>query len=68
MDPITWTAKVWGPARTYIPQVWADTGYSLEDLLGAMAKETGGERGSGRSVLVVQRDKDKIDGNQNWYL
>ena len=40
-DILLWTpshgwAKVWRPARTYIQQLCVDTGYSLEDLLGAM--------------------------------
>ena len=35
-DPITWTTKAGRPARLYIQQLCADTGCSLEDLLGGM--------------------------------
>ena len=34
-------AKARRPARTYIKQIFADTGYSLEDLLGAMDDRDG---------------------------
>ena len=45
-DVLQWTpshgwAKVGQPARTYIQQLWADTGYSLEDLPGAMEDRDG---------------------------
>ena len=45
-------AKIGRPARTYIRQLCADTGCSLEDLPGAMNDQDG--RGSGRSVLAVR--------------
>ena len=34
-------AKIEQPARTYIQQICDDTGWSLEDLLGAMADRDG---------------------------
>ena len=45
-DVLLWTpaygrAKVGRPARTYIQQLCADTGYSLEDFLGAMDDREG---------------------------
>ena len=49
------------PARTYIQQLCADTGYSLEDLPGTMDDRDGWrERGreSGRSVLASWHDGD----------
>ena len=46
-DILQWTpshgrAKAGRPARTYIQQLCTDTGYSLEDLLGAMDDRDGG--------------------------
>ena len=71
-DVLLWSfscgwAAVGQPARTYLQQFCADTGYSLEDLLEAMdnwwmASER--ERKSGRSsVLAAQHDNgdDDID-------
>ena len=45
-DILLWTpshgrAKAGRPARTYIQQLYADTGYSLEDLLGTMNDRDG---------------------------
>ena len=51
-DPLTWTSKSWTtpshgwanggrPARTYIQQLCADTGCSLEDLPGVMDYKDG---------------------------
>ena len=39
--PSNGRAKAGRPARTYIQQLWANTGYSLEDLLGAMDDRDG---------------------------
>ena len=64
-DILLWTpshgwAKAGRPARTYIQQLCANTGYSLEDLPEAIDDiETGGERGSGRSVLAARKDDDE---------
>ena len=60
-DILLWTpshgrAKVGRPARTYIQQLCANTGYSLEDLPGAI--ETVSGRGSGRFVLAARHDDD----------
>ena len=44
-------AKAGWPARNYIQQLCADTGYSLEDLSGEWTIDMCGERGSGRFVL-----------------
>ena len=49
-------AKVGRPNRTYIQQLCADTGYNLEDLSGAMGDRMGGERGSGRSMMMIYKD------------
>ena len=67
-DVLLWTpshgrAKIGRPARTYIQQLCADTGCSLEDLLERWTVEAGGERGSGRSVLAARHDDDD-DGCQ----
>ena len=53
--------KAGRPAKTYLHQLCADTGRSLEDLPGAKNDRNGGwvgERGSGRSMLVAQHDDD----------
>ena len=65
-DILQWTpsqrrAKVGRPARTYIRQLCADTGCSLEDLPGAMddrdgLRERERERESGKSVLMEWHD------------
>ena len=52
-----WT-KVRPPARTYIQQLCADAGCSLETSWEWWTIETGGERGSGRSMLAVRHDDD----------
>ena len=62
-DILLWTpshgrAKEGQPARTYIQQLCANTGCSLEDLLGVMTIEKSVGRGSGISVLVVRHDDD----------
>ena len=65
-DILLWTpsygrAKAEQPTRTYIQQLCANTGYSLEDLLGAMDnRDEWPERGSGRSVLAVRHDDDDV--------
>ena len=63
-DILLWTPsqgrlKAGWPARTYIQQLCADTGCSLEDLPGAM--DDRGGRGSGRSMLAVWHDDDDDD-------
>ena len=65
-DILLWTpshgrAKAWRPARTYIQQLCADTGYSLEDILGAMDDRDWCQERVRRSVLAVQHDKDDDD-------
>ena len=62
-DILLWTpsygrAKAGRPGRTYIQQLCADKGCSLEDLLGAMDDWEGGGRGSGRSMLAARHDDD----------
>ena len=64
-DILLWTpshglAKAGRPARTYIQQLCADTGCSLEDLPGAM-NDRDGWRESERSVLAVRHDDDDDD-------
>ena len=58
-------AKAWWLARTYIQQLSADTGYSLEDPPRTMGDRNGGERGSGRSLLAAWYDDDIIKWWQN---
>ena len=36
MDPFTWTYNVGRPTRTYVQQLYMDSGCSLEDMLEAM--------------------------------
>ena len=52
------------PARTYIQQLCADTGCSLEDQQGRWMIEKGGGRWSGRSALAAGHDHhyDDDDG------
>ena len=57
-DILLWTpshgrAKAGRQARTYIQQLGAHTGYSLENFPGAMD-----DRGSSRSMLAAQHDDD----------
>ena len=52
-------AKVWWAARTYLQQLCADTGCSLEDLLGVM--DDTGKRWSGKSMLAAHHDDDDDD-------
>ena len=47
-------AKVGWPARTYIQHLCADTGCRLEDLPERWTTETGGKRGSERSMQAAQ--------------
>ena len=56
------------PARNYIQQLFADTGCSLEDLLGWWTIKKGGRRGSGRSMMVAWYDDDDDDDNLIWNL
>ena len=60
-DVLLWTpshgwAKVGWPARTYIQQLCADTGCSLEDLPEAMDDREGWQERSGISVLMAWHD------------
>ena len=60
-DVLLWTpsherANVGRSVRTYIQQLCNDSGCSLEDL----PIETGGERGSERTVLAVRHDDDDL--------
>ena len=64
-DVLRWTlshgrAKVGRPARTYIQQLCADTG------CGRWTIETGGERGSRRSVLPARHNDDDDDDDPRW--
>ena len=66
-DVLLWTsthgcASVGQLARTYLNQLCADTGSSLENLPGAMNDgDRWRERESGKSVLTVQLDDDDDD-------
>ena len=63
-DILQWTSKcartnVWWPAGTYIQQLCADTGCSLEELLGTMDDRDGVgvvEKGPGRSLQAEWHD------------
>ena len=60
-DVLLWTptygqAKAGRPARTYIQQLYEDTGCSPEDLPEVMNHRKSGERGSGKSVLAARHD------------
>ena len=63
-DVLMWTpaygqSKAGRPARTYIQQLWDDTGCNSEDLPETMNdRETWRERGSGISVLAARHDDD----------
>ena len=64
-DILKWTSshgrvKAGQPTRTYIQQLCADTGCSLEDLPGAWTIETRGKRGSGRSVLAARNSLHNV--------
>ena len=64
-DVLLWTpaygqAKAGPPTRTYIQQLWEDTGCSPEDLPKAMNDRRSGERGSGISVLAAWHDDDDL--------
>ena len=63
-NPSHGQTKVWRPARTYIQQLCADTGCKLEDFSEWWTIETGGERGSGKSMLAVQHDDDDDDDDR----
>ena len=53
-------ASIGWPARNYLHQLCAHTGYSLENLSGAMDDRNGWrEKESGKSMLVAQPD-DKL--------
>ena len=63
-DILPWTPshgrpKTRRPARTYIQQLCTDTGYDLEDLLGAMDDWDRWQEGLGRSVLAARYDDFK---------
>ena len=51
-------AKVGRPARTNIQQLWADTGYSLENIPGAMDDRDGWRERVERSMLPEWHDDD----------
>ena len=60
-DILQWTpshgwAKAGRPARTYIQQLCGDTDIALKTSRKRWTIETGGERGSGRSVLAAWHD------------
>ena len=62
-DVLLWTpshgrARAWRRARTYIQQLCADTGCSLEDLPEEMDDREGWRKMSGRSVLMARHDDD----------
>ena len=64
-DILLWTlsygqAKAGRPDGTYVQQLSAYTGCSLEDLPGSMDDREGGWRGPGRSVLVAWHDHGNI--------
>ena len=70
-DILLWTpshgrAKAGWPARTNIQQLCADRGYNLKDLLEQWMIETGGERGSGRSVLAAQHEHESFSIVECW--
>ena len=54
-------AKAGWPARIYIQQLCADMGCTLKTCWKQRTIETGGDRGSGISVLMVQYDDDDDD-------
>ena len=60
MDPFTWPSKTGRPARTYIQELYEDTGCSPEELPEVMNDREGGERGSGISVMMARQDDDDI--------
>ena len=65
-DVLQWTpsqggAKAGRPARTYMLQLCADTGWSPGDRPKAM--DDSGQRGSEISVLIVRHDDDDDDDN-----
>ena len=65
MDTSYGWAKAGRPDRTYIQQLCADTGCSLEDLPGVMDDRDRLERGSGRSVLATPHDDDDDDDDDD---
>ena len=61
-DILLWTpshgrGKAGRPARNYIQQLCADTGYSLKSCWKQWTIGRGGEKGSGRSLLIVRYDE-----------
>ena len=60
MAPSHGRGKAGRPARTYIQQLCADTGCSLEDRPEAMDDREGSGRGSGISELMAWYDDDDI--------
>ena len=59
-------AKAGRPARTYIQQLYEDTGCSPEDLLEAMNNREKWREGSGISLLAARHDDD--DAMENLFL
>ena len=62
-NALLWTptygrAKAGRPARTYIQQLYEDTGCSRENLPEGMNDRGSGERGSGISVIAARHDDD----------
>ena len=65
MDPSHECASVGRPVRTYLQQLCADTGCSLEDLPGMM-EEREKEREFGKSMLATQLDNDDVEILSAW--
>ena len=68
-DALLWTsshgrAKAGWPARTYIQQLWEDTGCSRK----RWTIGWGGEKESGISVLIARQDDDDDDVKQKRYF
>ena len=61
-------AKAGQPARTYIQQLCANTGYSPEDLLEQWTIGRGSKRGSGISLLIARHDDDDENSHKNIIL
>ena len=70
-DILQWTpshgrAKAGRPARTYMQQLCADTGWSFEDLPEAM-DDREGRRERVRYSLLITRHDDNDDDNRLYY-
>ena len=61
-----WTpTHVGAKAKTYIHQLFTDTGCRLDDLLRVMADRNGWQEKSSKSVLFLYLDDDNDDGDAN---